>query len=202
MEQGPGEEIRVRIHLGPEITQPPHFAPEFQFHSEIDFPVIDPKELRSPTPKGQFLFYGLCHELGHLIAMWGNRNIQEDHHSWAHYTGVAIVERLGETAKDKAFMAGLCDAQWRSLSKEKEKLKDRKPSLADADSVLTLLIALDESVGTKAIGAAINLLDAQGKGPRINHVRYYSMKDFKAALIQVVKDPKGKKAIATLFPDK
>ena len=78
----------------------------------------------------------------------------------------------------------------------------QKPSLADADGVLVLLRALHETVGSKAIGAAINLLDAQGKGPRINHVRYYSMKDFKAALIQVVKDPKGKKAIATLFPDK
>jgi hypothetical protein len=48
-----------------QITQPPQFAPQFPYHSEIDPPVIHPDRFRSPTEKGQMMFYGLCHELGH-----------------------------------------------------------------------------------------------------------------------------------------
>ena len=107
----PGKKLRVRIHLEDKITRPPHFAPQYPFHSEIDFPVIDPEALRSPTSDGKFLFYGLCHELGHVIAMWGDRSNEEDHHTWAHYTGVALVEHLkrkldidfGETSADGLF---------------------------------------------------------------------------------------------------
>src|SRR4029450_6105065 len=82
----PGKKLRVRLHLEPEIKQPPHFAPQFPWYSEIDFPGSDPTGFRSPTPKGQFLFYGLCHELGHVIAMWGDLQTMEAHNSVAQYT--------------------------------------------------------------------------------------------------------------------
>jgi hypothetical protein len=90
----PGKKLRIRVRLVEKITTPPHFAPQFPFHSEVDFPVADAARFVSPTPDGKFLLYGLCHELGHVVAMWGAPGHEEDHHAWAHYTGVAIVEHL------------------------------------------------------------------------------------------------------------
>ncbi|HEU4338660.1 MAG TPA: hypothetical protein VFS19_01210, partial [Planctomycetota bacterium] len=194
----PGKKLRVRIHLEEEIKRPPHFAPQFPFHSEIDFPVVDPKELKSPTSKGQFLFYGLCHELGHVIAMWGDRAREEDHHAWAHYTGVAIVEHLAKGKNDA--LDGLNDAKWRGLDLERKKLKDVKPSTADRDGVMALLIALHDRIGPKAIGAAINALDREDKRLRVNRVRYYGFAELEAALLKTLKDPKARAFVAETIP--
>jgi hypothetical protein len=198
----PGKKLRFRVHLEEKITRPPHFAPQFPFHSEVDFPVI-PGSLRSPTPEGQFLFYGLCHELGHVIAMWGNGKgpVDEDRHQWAHYTGVTIVEHLAETAKDKPCLQGLADVRWRSLRKERERLQEQKLALASDDGVLALLIALHDQVGPKAIGDAINHLDALDRRLRVKRVRYYTFKEIEEALIAGRKDPKDKAAVARVFAE-
>ncbi len=196
----PGKKLRVRVHLEPAITKPPHFGPEFPWHSEIDFPVDNAQQFSSPTPKGQFLFYGLCHELGHVIAMWGDLRTMEDHHSWAHYTGVAIVEHLAEKAKEKPFMQNLRDLRWRSLKFERALPANQvPPSLKDAGSVMALLLTLHDSVGPKAIGAALNRLDEQKKNTRINHVRYYRFADFRKALEEVAPAPDERAAIAKAF---
>ena len=52
----PGKKIRVRIHITKDESKPPHFAPQFAFHSEIDFPVQDGSSFRSPTAKGKDVF--------------------------------------------------------------------------------------------------------------------------------------------------
>jgi hypothetical protein len=195
-----GKKLRVRIHHDPDMKRPPHFAPEFPYHSEIDFPVLDAKKFSSPSPRGHFFFYGLCHELGHVFAMWGNMNLQEDKHSWAHYTGVTIVEHLSENAGGKPFMAGLRDVNWQSLKKERERLKGKAPSKADADGVLALLIALHDKVGPKAIGAAMNFLDAQDRRLRINRVRYYTFAQLREGFLATLKDPKGRKAVDEVLP--
>jgi hypothetical protein len=196
----PGKKLRVRVHLEPEIKKPPHFAPQFPWHSEIDFPVIDATEFRSPTPNGHFLFYGLCHELGHVIAMWGDQNTMEDHHAWAHYTGVVIAEHLAKTAGDKPFMKSLGDVRWRSLSLERN-LPENKvgPSVDSKPGVMALLIRLHDEAGPKAIGNALNLMDERKRTRRINHVRYYSFADFKKALGAVISDRKKSESVAELF---
>src|SRR6185503_16022492 len=124
----PGKKLRVRLHLEEKAAGAPHFAPQFEFHSEIDYPVEDGAAFRSPTAGGKFLFYGLCHELGHLIAMWGDAKREEDHHAWAHYTGVAIVEHLARGAKDRPALSGLADVRWRSLEIERKRLEGRRAS--------------------------------------------------------------------------
>lgn len=196
----PGKKLRVRLHLEPEIKQPPHFAPEFPWHSEIDFPVSDPTEFRSPTPKGQFLFYGLCHELGHVIAMWGDLQTMEDHHSWAHYTGVAIVEHLSNKLKDAPLMQPLKDVRWRSLEIERKLPANQvPPSLQSAPGVMKLLLDLHDSAGPRAIGDAINFLDREGKSRRVNRVRYYRFADFRRAMAATMKDETKKKAALALM---
>jgi hypothetical protein len=197
----PGKKLRVRVHLEDRITRPPHFAPQFPFHSEVVFPVADASGFTSPTPDGKFLFYGLCHELGHVIAMWGDRRNEEDHHAWAHYTGVVIVEEMASAKKAPKWMKDLRDVRWRSLEKDREKIeKDgTEPSKDSRDGVMALLIALHDSVGPAAIGAAINHVDAKDERLRINHVRYYSFDELRDGLLAIAKGTKAKKKIKRLL---
>jgi hypothetical protein len=195
----PGKKLRVRVHLEETIERPPHFAPQFEFHSEIDFPVVDAAAFTSPTKDGKFLFYGLCHELGHVVAMWGDPRNEEDHHAWAHYTGVAVVEHLaGDKARAK-LLEGLDDARWRTLELARKEVKDKPPSLADRDGVMALLIAVHDIAGAKTIGAAIDALDAADKERRVNRVRYYGMKNFQDALVAAAPAGEARKKLQQLF---
>ncbi|MHC5040632.1 MAG: hypothetical protein ACYTHM_25245 [Planctomycetota bacterium] len=188
----PGKKVRFSIHRVDRIERPPHFAPQYPYHSEVYFPVVDPKDFKSPTADGKFLFYGLAHELGHVFAMWGDRRNMEDHHAWAHYTGVAVVEHLSKTAGDRPFMKHLRDVRWRSLDKDRQALKGHGPSTQDRNGVLSLLIALHDGIGPKAMGTALNLLDRTDRRLRINKVRYYTFKEFKSALLKTLKSRKAK----------
>jgi hypothetical protein len=181
-----GKKLRFRVHLEPAITKPPHFGPEFPWHSEVDFPVDTPAQFSSPTPKGQMLFYGLCHELGHVIAMWGDIKTMEDKHTWAHYTGVALVSHLSEAAKDKPWMQNMKDVRWRSLVVERARtdLQASPPTSTDG-GMMGVWLALHDSVGSKKIGEAMNALDAKKQNRRVNNVRYYSLADFQKALAEV-----------------
>lgn len=197
----PGKKLRVRVHLVPRITAPPHFAPEFPFHSEVDFPVLEEERLTSPTAQGQFQFYGLCHELGHVIAMMDREGKPEDFHQWADYTGNAIVEELSTREPPPAWMKGMRDfPRWKGMDKLRERVKDVKPSLDGADGVMKVLVTLHDAVGPKAIGDAINLLDREDARRRVNRVRYYTMSGILTALLTVVKDPEKRKAVAALLP--
>ena len=197
----PGKKLRVRVHLEKEIKNPPHFAPEFPWHSEIDFPVVDAAAFASPTPQGQFLLYGLCHELGHVIAMWGDLKTMEDHHTWAHYTGVAVVEQLAAGGAGVPFLESARDLRWRSLKIERE-LPENKvaPSLQSKEGVMALLVALHDRVGGRAIGEAMNQVDAKNTGRRVNHVRYYAFADLRKALLATLTDDSKRKAVTELFP--
>jgi hypothetical protein len=199
----PGKKLRVRVHLEDAITRPPHFAPQFDWHSEIDFPVIDAERLRSPTQDGKFLFFGLCHELGHVIAMWGpgpTSGPDQDHHAWADYTGYRIVEHLNERKGRKPdWLKHATDYRWRNLAKERKAAEDVEPSLDDRSGVLSLLLRLDELVGPRAIGDAFNLLDEQDDRTRVNHVRYYTFEELERALLKTLGSKKQRKAVAELF---
>lgn len=195
----PGKKLRLHVHLEAKIKRPPHFAPEFPFHSQIDFPVIDARTFTSPTKEGQFLFYGLCHELGHVLAMWGDRKNEEDRHAWAHYTGVVVVEHLA-SSKEKA-VAELRDVRWRSLEFERKQLAAKKvvPGPKDSETVLARFVALHDAVGPKAIGEALATLDAAGRHTRVNRVRYYAMRDFQQSLLATKAGKAAKKAVDAAF---
>ncbi|MEM7310277.1 MAG: hypothetical protein AAF682_26615 [Planctomycetota bacterium] len=194
----PGKKLRVRVHLEDKITRPPHFAPQFPYHSEIDFPVVDAEAFRSPTSDGKFLFYGLCHELGHVIAMWGDRSNEEDRHAWAHYTGVVVCEYVSKRSRAKA-LSGVRDSNWRSLDALRKEFGETEPSLETKDGVSALLVALHDVVGTEAIGAAINYLDEKDARLRINRVRYYSFRELEEGFAKTLKKKKDKKRVAELL---
>ena len=173
----PGKKLRLFVHREEE-PGPPHFAPQFPFHSEIDFPLGE-DAFSSPTVDGRFLFYGLCHELGHVVAMWGDRRTEEDHHAWAHYTGVVIVE----AAAEEDWAKGLRDVKWRSLEGQREELDGVPATRADRTGVLALLVSLHDLVGPQRMGAAINRMDRNDAGTRVNRVRYYGLDDLMEALL-------------------
>jgi hypothetical protein len=132
--------------------------------------------------------------------MWGDIRTMEDFHSWAHYTGVTIVEHLAQTAKDKPFMQNLRDVRWRSLTLERALSANQvPPSTRDAAGVMSLLLVLHDTVSPKSIGAALNRLDEQKKYTRINQVRYYRFADLRKALDEVAPAPEKRAAIAKAF---
>ena len=193
----PGKKLRVKIHLGEKITRPPHFEPQFPFHSQVDFPVIDGEEFRSPTADGKFLFYGLCHEIGHVIAMWGDRDDQEDHHAWAHYTGVVLVDHLAGGEHDQ--LAGVRDERWRSLEGLRKELEGVEPAVDSREGVLALLLALHDGVGPSAIGEAINHLDHKDRRLRINRVRYYGFDELREGLLKVLEESEKRELVSKLM---
>jgi hypothetical protein len=190
----PGKKIRVELHKEAQ-PRPPHFAPQYRYHSTIDFPVAKGGAFTSPTKDGKFLFYGLCHELGHLIAMWCDRRNEEDYHAWAHFTGVVVLEACAKQPWAKK----LRDLRWRSVEIDAKKLKDTAPSRKDRSGVLKTLLALHDIVGAKRIGEALNLMDGKDMGHRINHVRYYALRDLEKALLAGCKSRKEKTRITKLF---
>lgn len=195
----PGKKLRLHVHLEPQIERPPHFAPQFPYHSQIDFPVADAAAFSSPTQDGKFLFYGLCHELGHVVAMWGDRGDEADHHNWAHYTGVAAVEALSDDKRHSKLLSELRDVRWRSLAKEREAAAGRKCGWKNYDSTLTLWIALHDAVGPRAIGAALNAIDAADQTLRVGRVRYYSRERFEKALLAQARDERQRGVLRELF---
>ncbi len=195
----PGKKLRVRIHLEEKIERPPHFAPQFEYHSEIDFPIVNADELVSPTSDGKFLFYGLCHELGHVIAMWGDRANEEDKHVWAHYTGVVVCEYVAEKHKKSRFMKGIRDERWRSYEAFEKEFEDVPPNTTSREGISALFRALHEEVGPKAIGDAINYLDEKDVRRRINKVRYYTFRELEDGLLETLKKKKRKKLVKNLF---
>jgi hypothetical protein len=197
----PGKKLRVRVHLEERITSPPHFAPQFPYHSEIDFPVVDSEAFRSPTADGKFLFYGLCHELGHVIAMWGRPGDQEDHHAWAHYTGVVLVEHLSSREPALAWTKDVSDLRWHSLEAERRRLDETEPGLGDRDQTLARLIRLHDELGPGSIGDAINALDREDRRRRVNGVRYYTFAELREALVDTSKQKDRRKTVTELLKD-
>ena len=198
----PGKKLRVKVRLVPRITAPPHFAPEFPFHSQVDFPVLAEERLTSPTRQGQFQFYGLCHELGHVVAMMDRREKPEDFHQWADYTGNAIVEDLSTREPRPAWMEGLRDhPRWKGMDRLRERVRDAKPALDGPEGVMKVLVSLHDTVGPRAIGDAVNLLDRADRRARVNRVRYYTFREIRGALLEVVKDPAKRKAVGGLLPE-
>jgi hypothetical protein len=125
----------------------------------------------------------------------------EDKHAWAHYTGVTIVEHMSNNAAYKDVLENLRDMRWRALTLEKNKGENQvDPSLADKAGVMAMLIALHEEAGSVAIGNALNLMDKNDAGHRINHVRYYRFGDLKDALEEVIEDRDQRKAVSEVFP--
>ncbi|MHC4925089.1 MAG: hypothetical protein ACYTG4_13615 [Planctomycetota bacterium] len=131
--------------------------------------------------------------------MWGDRTVEEDHHAWAHYTGVVIAEHLSKRKDGPEFLASSRDARWRNLEKERKRVADVVRTRETRDRVLATLIDLHDKIGPGTIGDAINALDRKDRRKRIHKVRYYTFKELREGLLAVVKDKKKRKTIGELL---
>ena len=127
--------------------------------------------------------------------MWGDRRTEEDHHAWAHYTGIVVVAACAKEPWAKR----LRDVRWRSPEVESKRLEGTEPSRDSRDGVLKLLLGLHDLVGPRRIGDAMNRMDAKEMGHRINRVRYYGLKDFERALLDGATSRAEKVKIGELF---
>ena len=65
---------------------------------------------------------------------------------------------------------------------------------------MALFLALHDLVGPKALGAALNALDARGDVLRVNAVRYYDFARLKKALLDAAKDDRTRRALKQIMP--
>jgi hypothetical protein len=113
---------------------------------------------------------------------------------------VAVVEHMANSPEYEDLLTSLRDARWRSLAAEREDPKNQvEPSLDNYAGVMALLIRLHDSAGPRAIGAALNQMDAGDAGRRVNRVRYYRFRDFEKALLEVVEGAEAKKQVQEIF---
>lgn len=123
-----------------------------------------------------------------------------DHHSWAHYTGVAICEHVARTRADRPWMARIRDAEPRCLAVERERHAGVRPGSGDYPAAMALWLALHDLVGPRAIGAALNELDARDERLRVRGVRHYRFEELRDGRERTLRNPELARAAAELLP--
>ena len=183
----PGKKIRILIHVDPMHSKSRlYFHPSPPYHGEMRYEVADENSL---TRAGkQRLVYGFCHELGHMVAMWGQFNrVEDDKHAWAHYTGCLVVEDVYEKLGNEPWPTWT--AFQRRASGEARLLKQIEGKTAGTgsyESILKLFHEIGTEFGTKAYGKAWEWLAAKKRFRRIHHVPYLWLRDLQEALLHVV----------------
>lgn len=183
----PGKKIRIVIHLDPAIAQTRlYFHPTPLYHGEIRYEIPDEKFLT--VSGGRRVVYGICHELGHMLAMWGDyfKKIEDDHHAWAHYTGCHVVEEVYERLGNSPWPTWTAFQRKASgLERLRKEVEGVKPGKGSREGVLAILDAVGEDLGTKIYGEAFAWLEKQKRFRRINNVPYLWLKDLEEALTRV-----------------
>lgn len=180
----PGKRIRVLVHV--DASHKGHrlfFHPTPLYHGEMR--LLAPTE-ESLTLSGRArIVYGFCHELGHMVAMWGEYGkVEDDKHAWAHYTGSLIVEAVYDSLGNEPWPTWT--AFQRRVSGKARLLKEidgKAPGRGDADAVAALFYALGEELGTTSYGAAWKWLDEKKRIRRVNNVPYLWLDDLRDALL-------------------
>ena len=187
----PGKKIRILIHLDPSQKGPRlYFHPTPLYHGEIRFEI--PEEKYLTLAGGCRIDYGFCHELGHMIAMWGEYpRIEDDKHAWAHYAGSLVLEEVYEQLGNSPW-PGWTAFQRRASGRERllGEIKGKTAGLGSYESILALFHTVGEEFGTQIYGRAWLWLEKNKRFRKINNVPYLWMKDLEDALTAVV--PKGK----------
>ncbi len=183
----PGKKIRILIHVNPELKRSRlYFHPSPRYHSELRFEVPSEKSL---TRAGkQRIVYGFCHELGHMVAMWGKyRVVEDDKHAWAHYTGALVVEDVYDELGNEPWPT------WTAFQRKASgrarlvgQVEGRKPGTDSYESILALFYAIGEEFGTESYGKAWSWLEKKKRFRRLNRVPYLWLRDLEAALLATV----------------
>ena len=136
----PGKKVRILIHVDPSFERPRlYFHPGHPYHSELRYEVPDERYLRLEGK--QRIVYGFCHELGHMLAMWGeHQKVEDDRHQWAHYTGCTVVDEVYERLGNEPWPTWTA-FQRRASGKARllRQVEGQDPGLESDEAVLALL---------------------------------------------------------------
>lgn len=198
----PGKKIRIVIHVDPKHPRPRlYFHPTPAFHGEIRYEIPDEKSLT--LSGGQRIVYGFGHELGHMIAMWGEyRRVEDDKHAWAHYLGCLLVEDVYERLGNEPW-PGWTAFQRRAsgVARLEKQIEGHDPALDSYEGILALFHTIGEELGTEIYGKAWKWLEEKRRFRRLQHVPYLWMRDLRDALLAVA-PPEKRARIAELFGGK
>lgn len=140
------------------------------------------------------IVYGFCHELGHMVAMWGEyRGVEDDQHAWAHYTGCLVVEEVYERLGDEPW-PGWTAFQRRASGKTRleKQVRDVTPGNGSYEEILALFYAISETHGTEVYGEAWKWLERKRRFRRRNGVCYLWLRDLRDALAATLPGEKAR----------
>ena len=183
----PGKRVRIVIHVDPELeTDRLYFHPSPPYHSELRLLVPETKYLTLAGKRR--LVYGFIHELGHMVAMWGEHNkVEDDRHAWAHYTGCLVVEEVYERLGNEPWPSWTA-FQRRASGKTRllAQIEGKESGTDSYESVLALFYRIGETWGTDVYGKAWTWLEKNRRIRRVNRVPYLWLRDLRDALAATV----------------
>lgn len=197
----PGQKVRILIHVDPSHKRPRlYFHPSPPYYSELRYEIPDAKYL---TLEGRNrIVYGFCHEMGHMLAMWGvYGGVEDDKHAWAHYTGCLVVEEVYDRLGNEPWPTWTA-FQRRASGRARldNDTQGKSPKLDSYEGILKLFTAVGDEFGTETYGRAWTWLESKKRFRRISNVRYLWLKDLREALLHVVPREKAPR-VAEIFAE-
>ncbi|MHC4251353.1 MAG: hypothetical protein ACYS9X_19710 [Planctomycetota bacterium] len=189
----PGKKIRILIHVDPAVRAPRlYFHPSPRLHGEMRYEMPDGKYLTLAGRRR--IVYGFCHELAHMLAMWGEYRVnEEDRHAWGHYAGCMVVEAVYDSLGNEPWPTWTAYQRRASgVARLRKQTEGRAPGTGSYEAVLSLFRAIGDDFGPEVYGKAWTWLERKRRFRRTNCVRYLWLRDLKEALLDTV--PKSKAA--------
>lgn len=146
------------------------------------------------------MVYGFCHELGHMVAMWGEfGKVEDDKHAWAHYTGSLVVEHVYDKLGSEPWPTWTAFQRRASGRARLEKeLEGKASDRSTYEGTLALFDAVGRTCGPEVYGKAFALLAEKRRFRLVNRVRYLWLDDLRDALLAIVEKEK-RNELAALF---
>jgi len=180
----PGKKVRILIHVDPSIEKSRlFFHPTPMYHSELRYEMPDEKYL---TLAGQRrIVYGFCHELGHMVAMWGKyREVEDDKHAWAHYTGCLVVEKVYDRLGNEPWPTWTSYQRRASgVTRLRKQIDGKTSGVGSYDAILTLFHTIGAEFGTDVYGKCWVWRAKKKRFRRLNNVPYLWLNDLRDALL-------------------
>ncbi|MBN1420415.1 MAG: hypothetical protein JXP34_16680 [Planctomycetes bacterium] len=130
-----------------------------------------------PGKGGPHIVYGLCHELGHVLAGWEN-----DRHQWAHYLGSLLLDEVVAALGEKTWPQPY-DYKAEGTARFLAQIADAEPDRATDMGVARILDETGKTFGLAIWGKAVAWVKANRQGKPFHATRLYTFDDLRDALI-------------------
>jgi len=145
--------------------------------------------LSPPGKGGPHIVYGLCHELGHVLAGW-----EDDRHQWAHYLGSMLLEDVAAALGEKTWPQPY-DYKAEGMARFLAQIKDAAPDRSTDAGVARILYDAGQAFGPAIWGKAVAWVKTNRQGKPFQATRLYTFDDLRDALLASACDPAKVKAL-------